>query len=201
MIKKVITTALLIFALSGCISVETVRAPQDEKTLEEPQIVSQLPKEMTDYTYEGYHIFPAGYGYSLRYRNLFQERHYADIYIWPVHPEHTNTPHNDLVTAFSKGAVSDIFTAQEQGKYSDVKVLSEETFIVNGKNVSEHTLSYKDSGVPVFSYVFVSESNGELLKARLTLKDTARNQQLTEPKEFVSDVFQHIIEYQKNNKN
>ena len=79
-------------------------------------------------------------------------------------------------------------------------MLSEETFIVKGQNVAKHTLSYKHSGVPVFSYVFVSESNGELLKARLTFQDTPRNQKRTEPKEFIGELFKQIMEYHKTHK-
>ena len=94
-----------------------------------------------------------------------------------------------MVKLYSKESVATIFAAQEQGSYSDVKVLSEETFIINGKDISKQTLSYHHTGV-------VSEFNGELLKARLTFKNTPRNRKRTESKEFVSEVFKQIMQYQ-----
>ena len=202
MIKKVLTASLICFILSACTSNQIVNNQSNhrQKVSDEPSIISSISKEIVDYAYEGYHVYPSGYGYSLRYRNLYQDRHYADIYVWPVNQGDAHIAHKDLVDIYSQGGVADIFSAQDQGRYSSVKVLSKETFNVNGKIVSKHTLSYNHSGVPVFSYLFISEFDGELLKARLTFKNTPRNRKRKEYKEFVSAIFKQIMQYKQTNK-
>lgn len=45
-------------------------------------------------------------------------------------------------------------------------------------------------------YLFMSESNGELLKARVSLDNTARNKERTEVREFVNRIFSEIVKQQ-----
>lgn len=194
-VNKLLAVLALLLVLTACETTPSRQLATSSET-EQPQIVDSLSKEIVDYVYNSYHVYPPGLGLSVRYNNLYQENHYADVYVWPVPNEMVDQSHEELIKIFAEGAISAVFSYEKQGAYSQVKVVSSQSYRHGGLTISEHQLSYFNGEADVLSYLFMSESNGELLKARVSLDNTARNKERTEVREFVNRIFSEIVKQQ-----
>jgi len=196
MMNKTLTLLGLLIFLSACVSTSTKKSNLSEAQAE-PEIVQYLSKEIVDYHYFGHHAFDDGLGYTLRYVKPYQEGHFVDVYVGPIASKVSHLSHQELVAGYTSASLQDIYTAAEQGIYSDLKLISKSHYDNDGQRVSVHKLTMRQDERHVFSYLFVSEYNGSLLTANVTLDKIPRNENRPNIKNFVSAIFTEIKKYKQ----
>ncbi len=159
----------------------------------EPKIVQYLPEDLLEYQYSGFVQFGGDLGYGLRYEKLYELEHYADIYVWPKKPSTRELSHEQLVNSYSKLALSEIFYAELQGQYKSVKVLDQ--FIVEddlGKKTAFTKMSFLRQNLDTVSYLAITESEGKIIKVRISLANNSLNQSREDLQDFILKIFTEI---------
>jgi hypothetical protein len=187
-----IVFTLVMMALVGC------GAPKRQEVKELPgseqyPILDVLPKSIEGFSYKGLRVYPDPWGYSLRYRSDFDKTVYADIYLYPVPKEAMGGDPEDIVVGATNGALEEIDYATKNGMYSEFEILGRDDFDILGKTTSQVDIYLVRNKTPLYSLLFVTESNGKLIKARMTMPHTDANRSNDAWKRFVESAFTIIL--------
>jgi len=159
----------------------------------EPELLSQLPKEVDSFTMQGYKYFNDGSGYSIRYSNPRKQR-VADLYIYEVAEENASLEHSDLVVGSTRATMDAISAAAQQGHYDNYNVIHAATHSQGVRTVARVQATYLRQNLASYTLVYQTEHNGTLLKIRVTMPDNDSNRESTEWDEFTDTLFLAVIE-------
>lgn len=183
---------ILIITSSAC--TVPVRQSQNKVTHDEHYVILDvLSKQVDGFSYEGSTTYPAPWGYSLRYRNNESKRTYADIYIYPVPREAVDYKHKDIVFSITNDALHEIDYAKERGVYSKFNVISKGTFEILDNVATKVEISLVKDNLVSYSLLFVTESSGKIIKARMTMPDNELNRNNEAWNKFVAKTFSIIL--------
>lgn len=152
-----------------------------------------LPAKLEGFSYENSTTYPAPWGYSLRYGKNTTHRTYSDIYIYPIPKEANGYKHEEIVYGITKEALREIEYAKEKGAYSEFKVISKGTFYLNGKLATRVEIFLVRNNLSSYSLLYVTESEGKLIKARMTMPDNESNRNNESWNKFIDKVFSIIL--------
>lgn len=189
---KFVILALLL-AVAGC-AVPVKEGQDDTASEKHAALLDVLPRHIQGFTYEGVREYPDPWGYSLRYRSDSSRRTYADIYIYPVPGNATNLSQKKVVTDMTNEALWEIKVAKEKGAYSDYKIIHSAAFEIDGNFTSRVDLQLVSNNLVLYSLLYVTERNGKLIKARISMPDNDANRGNKLWQEFVEQTFQVIIQ-------
>ncbi len=159
-----------------------------------PPIVSHLPHRIQSYEYSGFTEYGSGLGYSLRYIKKGFKGNYADVYIWPVPKDARQYSHEEIVYAVTNGSLQDIYNMQDRGVYEKVELIDRLAYGSSEQLVTMHQLVMLRENRKTLSFLYLTEYQGRLLKARVSLPDNDANRSSDEVRQFVSEIFNRIIE-------
>lgn len=189
MIKKIVSLFIIITVLSACSSQQhSIHSSNNE-----PAIVKLLPVQITNYKYSGYRLYGKGLGYSLRYKFQNENYHFADIYIWPAPERAKKYSHKEIVYGVTDSGIRDIYSMQEKGHYNNVKILEKRAYTNKNNTLTMHKITMLRGNVESLSFLYVTEFNGILLKARISMPDNTTNRGRKDIKEFAIEIFNKII--------
>ena len=188
MIKK-IALLFIITALSACSS----QQPSNHLSNNEPAIANLLPVQITNYKYSGYRLYGEGLGYSLRYKYINENYHFADIYVWPTPEQAKKYSHKEIVYGVTNSGIRDIYSMQSKGHYNNVKILKKRAYTNQDNTLTMHKITMLRGNVESLSFLYVTEFNGILLKARISMPDNTANRKRKDTKEFAVGIFNQII--------
>lgn len=156
-------------------------------------IVEVLPQSIEGFHYGGSATYPDPWGYSLRYRSEERGNIHADIYLYAVPPESRAGGREAIIDATLDGALQEITYVMEQGEYSEVKVLGRDKITVGDHPVGRVALYLVRNNLAVFSLIYVTESEGRLLKVRMSMPDNKANRGSGKWDLFVREAFTVIL--------
>ncbi|HEY9035666.1 MAG TPA: hypothetical protein VIM96_03040 [Pseudomonadales bacterium] len=184
-------TAAFLLACASNTKPPLEASPAVEKT--PPPIVAHLPHRIGGYEYAGFTEYGPGLGYSLRYIKKGLQGNYADIYIWPVPKEAQKYSHEEIVYGVTEGSLQDIYEMQNRGIYEKVELIDRLAYGSSEQLVTMHRLVMLRENRKTLSFLYLTEYQGRLLKARVSLPDNEANRSSDEVKQFVLEIFNRII--------
>ena len=186
---------VFVFGIFGCAATQESQSPSTDQasSSEQPRIVSYLEPEYSGYVYRDYHVYEQGLGYSLRFDSKNESLNYADIYVWPAGEEAKGYSHKDLVLGATKASIDDIYSVQKAGHYSNVDIIDRAAYDNNGMILTVHKIVLLRNNLQSLSLLYITEADGKLLKARITLPDNEPNRNRTDTDQFVVQIFNLIV--------
>jgi hypothetical protein len=194
-IKKLISSIMLLVLvaiLTAC-TPPTRESREDVAGSERYPILEVLPRHIEGFSYKGMRVYPDPWGYSLRYGNDSNQGVYADIYLYPVPQELRGREQEDIVMNKTNEALEEIDYFKRKGVYSAFEVISRDAFEILGNKTSEVEIQLVRDNLALYSLLFVTESKGKLIKARMTMPNNEANNGSEAWKRFVESVFTVIL--------
>lgn len=192
-----ILAVLALCALTAC-STPVKKSQNDISHGKHYAILDILPKEIEGFSFVDTKTYPDPLGYSLRYRNNKNQLTYADIYIYPIPKEAIGLSHKELVLLATKLAFRDIEYVKKKGSYSRYDIISNDSFGLLGKTTVHAEISILKDNLVLYSLLYVTESNGKWIKARLTMPDNEANRNNETWHKFVTETFSIILQNIEN---
>lgn len=188
--SRLLTLTFLLGLLSACATTPPAESEEDEQ----PELIAMLPKQLEGYSYGGFHIYPeAAYGYAVRY--LHSAHHHADIYVYPVPDSIKHLSHKDIVLGMTYHTKQEIELAQEQGLYLNYQVIQERAYDNNGTITTKIEGEYLKNNLAAYTLVYLTESSGKLVKARITMPDNEANRDNPQWDNFISQLFSFVLKH------
>lgn len=189
--------SLLVFSLAallaGCVATSGgTRTPS--ASYKKIEIVHHVPEESHGFVYQSIKAYPDPWGYSMRYKYKTSEWIHSDIYVYPVPAGTAGHTSEDITKEMAKQALEEIDLATEKGFYANNKVLGSKEFYLKGQYINRTELYVLRQNLETFSLLFITEVQGKLIKARVTMPDNPANRNSERWQRFVSDVFAAIID-------
>lgn len=156
-------------------------------------ILDVLPKHIQGFSYVGTKTYPEPWGYSLRYQLDGSQYTHADLYIYPVPKELAGQKHKDVIGRMKDQAIEEIGYAKEKGMYSEYRVMKNSSFNINGKFVSRTDIHLIKGNLVAYSLLFLTESDGKLIKVRMTMPDSEEVRRSDTWQKFVDKAFATVI--------
>lgn len=157
-------------------------------------LLTEVPHSAHGFLYTGLQTYPEPWGYSLRYQHHQLSHTHADIYIYPV-PESINLQsHKRVILEMATQSLQEIDFATQQGSYSEYQLLRNSSFELEGHFVTRSDLFLVRQNLAVYSMLFLTEKEGRLIKARITVPDNEANRNDPQWQAFVEEIFTAIIE-------
>lgn len=138
----------------------------------EPKLIKTLPASYGGFDYRGYKVYPTeALGYSVRYVKRDAVHHYADIYIYPIPAGSSQAGQRDSVMAATQASAWEIEEAGREGYYSEVRALGSKVLEHQGDvmTCSEFAYVYSRNNLKIYSLLYLTESGGKLIKARISM--------------------------------
>lgn len=158
----------------------------------EPALLQALPASYEGYDYRGYKVYPTeALGYSVRYAKRDEPFHYADIYIYPVPAGSSQASQRDSVMAATRASAGEIEEAGRQGYYSQIKVLGGAMLTHQGDVMtrSEFAYVYSRNNLRIYSLLYLTESGGTLIKARVSMPYDQQRLEHADEDRFLAHLF------------
>jgi hypothetical protein len=191
-ISNLVTLVILAIALASCASPNNQR-PDQVTHGEHYPILDVLPRRIEGFTYEGSSTYPDPLGYSLRYQNDNNLHAFADIYLYPAPPGAASFTHEEIVVGVTNEALQEIDYFKQRGLYSEFKIISSGTFEIQGKTVSRVEIHLVKNNLVLYSLLYVTESDGKLIKARMSMPNNDANRTNEAWTRFIKSAFATII--------
>ncbi len=185
--------AIILVALLAACSTTTKNAQLGAINGEKLEILDALPREIEGFIYRGAKSYPDPWGYSLRYQLERNQLTYSDVFIYPVPGEAEGYGQKEVVISMSNQALKEIDIAKEQGLYSKYSVINRRTFEINGNFTIRIDIFLVKSNLESYSLLFLTESNGKLIKVRMTMADNESNRNNTAWQKFAVKVITTIF--------
>ncbi len=171
---------ILVLFISACGSVPqksqdiSSKATQQDRSL---AILKSFPKKIEGFSYQASTKYPKPLGYSSRYQLDLDKRIYADVYSYPVPPEALSYSHKNIVKGMTRDALGEIKSLKIQGVYSKADVLKRNSFVQKGRSSEKIDIRLGAPKIPIdlYSILFLTAKNRDLLKIRLTMPYTESN--------------------------
>jgi hypothetical protein len=192
-ILKLTALILLVSILAACVT--PVSKDRYAQAYEERfQIQNVLPVSIEGFSYQGAIAYPDPWGYSLRYE--YGENHmvYSDIYIYPVPSEMAKYNQNEIVNGMTNAALREIDLLKQRGAYSEFEVVGTTTTHLLGEYLKRVDIYLVKHNLASYSLLFLTEKDGKLIKARMTMPDNEANRNNVTWQKFINEIFSIIIE-------
>ena len=184
---------MLVVFVSGCVTSNTAPRPNKPEVVR-IEILNLIPKDVEGFVYKGAKAYPDPWGYSMRYQLKRNRLVYSDVYVYPVPNTAAGIGSDAIAKRMAELALSEIDLAKEKGFYSEYEIIESREFDLKGRPVSRSDLYLVKNNLESFSLLFLTESRGMLIKARMTMPDNEANRNSETWQRFVEEVFGVIIE-------
>lgn len=183
---------IMVLGLYGCSAnmENQTRQSTDDETYE---ILQVLPKTIEGFNYVNAHTYPEPWGYSLRYVYQGNQQIHSDIYIYPVPEGALKYQHKDIVAGMTSQALREIEIAMNKGMYSDFNIINKRAFKIQDNITTRVDVQLVRNNWEMFSLLFVTERNGTVLKARMTMPYNELNKNNEAWQKFVEQAFSIIL--------
>lgn len=182
--RKLLYLSLAMLLLSGC-----PHTPQQGAS-REPALAQHLPRSDSGYVYRGYQVYPTReLGFSLRYVKQDEPYHHADIYIYPDPANSHGMTQQQIVQAATRASAQEIFEAGRLGYYYNVQQLHGEMRQHRGDAMSCDEFVFLHKNLKTFSLLYVTESKGSLIKARVSMPYDRNHLDHKNVDQFVNHMF------------
>ena len=192
-ISKLICLIFLVSVLTAC----TAPVSKDQYGLvhgEHFQILDVLPNNIEGFLYQGSTTYPDPWGYSLRYTYSKSNMVYSDIYIYPVPEEARKYSQKEIVNGMTDAALSEIELVKKRGAYSEFEIIEKSTSRLLGDYLTRVDIYLVKHNLASYSLLFLTERDGKLIKARMTMPDNEFNRNSVTWQKFIYKVFSNILE-------
>jgi len=194
---RAIIKLILVLSMAGC--TQNVMEPVDQnnqsivENKEAEQLLEVVPHQLHGFVYTTTQTYPEPWGYSFRFIHESNPRIHADIYVYPV-PENLNLIDSKrIVLEMASQSLQEIDEAAKQGSYSDYQLIRNSSIEINGHFVTRSDIYLIRSNLAVYSLLFLTESKGTLIKARISMPDNETNRSGSQWEEFVREMFSAIL--------
>lgn len=182
----------IVVLMAGC-STPTKQASNGITHGKHYPIMEVLPDSIEGFSYVGSATYPQPWGYSLRYRSGASRWTHSDIYIYPAPKADKPQSHQELVVGMTRQALEEIDYAKQRGAYSSFQILDQRKFTLNGKMATRIDMVLVKDNLVSYSLLYVTESQGKLLKVRMTMPDNEANRNNARWQRFAETVFNTIM--------
>ena len=93
----------------------------------------------------------------------------------------------------TNAGIRDIYSMKSKGHYNNVKILKKRAYTNQDNTLTMHKITMLRGNVESLSFLYVTEFNGILLKARISMPDNTANRKRKDTKEFTIEIFNQII--------
>ena len=177
MLRAIVLAALL--ALSGCAQ-KVVR------------LDSVLPAQIGPFTEAGTHVYPGhAEGYSVRY--VSERNHHADVYVFPVPEDLESESDEAILEAMVDATVAGMQMAVAGGAYRELKVSPSTDMTINNERVLKFDGSFERDDLPWYSVSYITESEGTVLKIRMSMPDSESNRNSVDWDAFAAATIRHFL--------
>ena len=101
--------------------------------------------------------------------------------------------HKDIVAGMTSQALREIEIAMNKGMYSDFNIINKRAFKIQDNIITRVDVQLVRNNWEMFSLLFVTEHNGTVLKARMTMAYNELNKNNEAWQKFVEQAFSIIL--------
>lgn len=159
-----------------------------------PHILELIPKNVEGFRYVDYYEYPEPYGYSLRYLYEKNNMVHSDVYLYPSGIDSKLYSHKEIVLGMTDILMNEFDITVKKGMYSEFRAIKSSSFSVLDKIVTRNDLYLVRDNLETYSLLFLTESNGRMIKIRMSMPNNTHNRKSTNWQKFANQIIRFILE-------